>query len=53
LDRVASQDLQTLYANCYDQAGGYARATKTVSVTQDPQVTTSFMQGSVDLIDSI
>jgi hypothetical protein len=33
LDRVASQDLQTLYANCYDSNGGYARTTKTVTVT--------------------
>jgi len=52
LDRVVSRDIQTLFVNCYDSTGAYARSVKNVTVTAPATVLTKSLSNLSKLVQS-
>jgi hypothetical protein len=52
LDRVVSRDIQTLFVNCYDSTGAYARSVKNVTVTAPATVLTKSLSNLNKLVQS-
>lgn len=50
LDRVVNRDIQTLFVNCYDSTGAYARSVKNVTVTAPSIVLTKNLNNLSKLI---
>lgn len=52
LDRVVNRDIQTLFVNCYDSTGAYARTVKNVTVTAQVVTLTKSLSNLNNLIKS-
>jgi len=52
LDRVVSRDIQTLFVNCYDSTGAYARSVRNVTVTAPANALTKSLSNLSKLIKS-
>ena len=52
LDRVVNRDIQTLFVNCYDSTGAYARTVKNVTVTSQNVVLTKTLSNLNSLVKS-
>jgi hypothetical protein len=50
LERVVSRDIQTLFVNCYDSTGAYARSVKNVTVTAQANVLTKSLNNLSKLV---
>ena len=52
LERVVSRDIQTLFVNCYDSTGAYARSVRNVTVTAQANVLTKSLNNLSKLVQS-